>query len=226
MRYPLFSHCVLPLRVFLILLGVAIVLGCAPSYEQGPVPPLPDGCPSDNPPSNNSELAACLTALEFDTLEAAGDEQRLTIFETAAGVPGGPCPPGVPDSVRSCRHGPLAVIQPEINSHLHGQNELKAGRIIAKLRIPASEKDSYEKLAMVPGHTTYWWVQRDPRRPDSSAGRSVYITEVKGQQPLPMKEYPLVYVRHEGKFKQALARWVWDPTDEKTQGSCSQGCCR
>jgi hypothetical protein len=206
---------------------MATLEGCAPSPEPGPVPPLPDGCPPGNPPSNATELAACLTVLKFDDLDAAGDQQRLTILDTISDSPGGPCPPDVPASVRSCRPGPLATIQPEINSYRYGANELEAGRIIAKISVPTSEKESYEKLALRPGHATYWWVQKRRNQPDSNAGRSVYITEVKqGEQSLPMKEYSLEYLRHDGRFKQALARWVWDPTDEKTQGSCSQGCCR
>jgi hypothetical protein len=202
-------------------------IGCAggPPYD-GSVPPLPAGCPSDAPPLSAAQLDACLTALDFDTLEAAGDAQLLTVFNTRPGAPGGPCPPGVPDTVISCRHGPLAVIEPEINSFRYSSDDLAHGRIIAKLSVKG-QTEGYDKLALAPGHDTYWWVLKDPRKPDSAAGRSVYITHMKGSTDrLPNKEYVLQYVKHVGRFKQGLARWVWDPKDEKTQGSCSQGCCR
>jgi hypothetical protein len=225
MRHPQYGRCLLPCCLQLILLGITIISGCAPSREPGPVPPLPAGCPANNPPSNSTELTACLTALDFDDLDAAGDQQRLTILDTASASPETSCPPDVPATVRSCRPGPLATIQPEVNSHRYGANELRYGRIIARLSVPPGEKDAYEKLALLPGHTTYWWVQKVPGQPNSKAGRSVYITDVK-QGKLPFKEYSLEYVPHDGRFKQALARWVWDPQDEKTQGSCSQGCCR
>jgi hypothetical protein len=228
MKSSLLGRWQLALHIFTITsLAGAISSGCARSYEPGPVPPLPDGCPPNAPPSNTTQLRACLAVLDFDPLEAAGDEQRLTIFDTASGSPGSPCPPGVPDAVRSCRHGPLAVIQPEINSYRYSYNDLKSGRIIAKLFLRKDEKEPYEKLGLQPGDTTYWWVQKIPGQPDNNAGRSVYITVTKqGSGGLLAKNYALQYVPHEGKFKQALARWVWDPTDEKTQGSCSQGCCR
>jgi hypothetical protein len=51
----------------------------------------------------------------------------------------------------------------------------------------------------------------------------VYLT-VTGDRVRP-KEFPLKYTEHYDGFKQAVARWVWDPTDETTQGSCGQGCC-
>jgi hypothetical protein len=223
MRHPLVRRYSIPLRACLLLLCMATVWACARSPEPGPVPPLPDGCPANNPPSNPTELAACLTVLKFDDLDAAGDQQRLTIIDIT-GSTGGQCPPDVKPTSR-CRPGPFATIQPETNSHLLEQTELREGRIIAKLFIPPGEKDSYEKLAMRPGFATYWWVQKIPGQPDSNAGRSVYVTQVK-QGTLPKKEYSLEFVPHSGSFKQALARWIWDPEDEKTQGSCSQGCCR
>jgi hypothetical protein len=210
---------------------------------------LPTGCEAGAPPSSAAALKACLTGLAFDTLEAAGDKQVLTIIENG---PGSPCP-GRKDETRSCRYGPLATIQPEMNSFTHKYDALHQVRIIARLFIPRSEKDKYDSLALAPGATTYWWVQvtktqrefesagsghadhpDEEQPPDENKydgqgkkevyGRSFFISQ-RGDS-LVIRERPLYYRKHKGKFKQALARWVWDPDDETSQGSCGQGCCR
>jgi hypothetical protein len=208
----------------------------------GPVPELPLGCPPNAPPSTPTELQACRTALQFDTLEAAGDDQVLTVIEAR---PGSPCP-GSKNPALSCRYGPQAVIQPEMRSHDLKFRHLKEGRIIATLFLKPGEKVPYDSLAMVPDSASYWWVQlTDTTEKDFddkyskseregqvhgkkySYGRSVFVSAAPGKDgKLLNREYRLQYVKHPDKFKQALARWVWDPDDEKTQGSCGQGCCR
>jgi hypothetical protein len=170
---------------------------------------LPPGCKPNRPPSTRAELSACLDSLDFeDSIEAVGDQQQLMIYP--------PCP-------GSCRYGPLATIQPEKHSHLYSDPELKEGRIIAKLFLGPKETKGYKKLGLVPGGVTYWWVQKSSDKYDN-AGRSVYLTLV-GERVAPPVEDTLKYVRHPNGFKQAVARWVWDPLDEKTQGTCGQGCC-
>jgi hypothetical protein len=210
---------------------------------------LPPGCEANAPPSTPAALKACVEGLEFSTLEAAGDEQVLTIVENGQGSS---CPGSV-DKGRSCRYGPLATIQPEVTSYELKYPALHEGRIIARLFVPAGEKAKYDSLALAPGATTYWWVQvtkskREYESADSGYvayptnkqpdgvqhydkqqkkevyGRSVFVSEQEGK--LVMKERPLYYRKHVGKFKQALARWVWDPDDETAQGSCGSGCCR
>ncbi|MGH7509250.1 MAG: hypothetical protein ACREMZ_07240 [Gemmatimonadales bacterium] len=227
--------------------GMALALGatcaaCARPKDRTQPSPLPAGCPSDTPPSTTAQLQACLTVLDFDTVEAVGDEQVLTVIEKRKGSP---CP-GSTDSTPSCRYGPRATIEPEIHSHQHQLSDLNEGRIIARLSLAADQTEGYEKLSVVNGHPTYWWVQLAPRteadlkrkylenREEEGSysrkvpfGRSVFVSAVPGEGGgLVMKEYPLDYTPHHGRFKQALARWVWDPEDEKTQGSCGQGCCR
>jgi hypothetical protein len=157
------------------------------------------------------ELEACLHGLDFEeSIEAVGDQQRLMINP--------PCP-------GPCRYGPLATIQPEKHSHLYNDAQLKEGRIIARLQLDSLETKDYKKLNLVPGGITYWWVQKTSEDRED-AGRSVYITLAGDRVVPPPKEYPLKYIKHYNGFKQAVARWVWDPTDEKTQGTCGQGCCR
>jgi hypothetical protein len=168
-------------------------------------PGLPKGCKANDPPANPAELKACLDSLAFDPIEAVGDEQPLMIN------------PGAPT------YGPLAKIEPEKHSHLyHEYKELREGRIIAKLFLRPHQK-GYSKLGLVPGDTTYWWVQKTSED-TANAGRSVYVT-LSGNKVL-KKEYTLRYTEHpEGSFKQAVARWIWDPKDETPQGTCGQGCC-
>jgi hypothetical protein len=199
------------------------------------------GCGTQGPPSTLAALRECVRPMGFDTLEAAGDEQALTII----GNDGLSCP-GTKDRARSCRYGPIARIQPESTSHRHKLSDLREGRIIAKLVLPEGETQRYDSLALVPRKPTYWWVQiteksegdlykkashyeqhkHDPYGKQDSVGVSLFISEEPAGNGLLMKRYPLYYVKHEGKFKQALARWIWDPNDEKAQGSCGQGCCR
>jgi hypothetical protein len=200
------------------------------------------GCGGGGPPSTLAALRECVMKMGFDTLEAAGDEQVLTIVEKTGGVP---CP-GSRDGARSCSYGPIATIQPESTSHNHKFPDLREGRIIAKLFLPTGEQKRYDSLALVPGKPTYWWVQiTEKSEPDlykkashferhkhdqygkqDSVGVSLFISEEPSGNGLLTRRYPLYYLRHDKKFKQALTRWIWDPNDEKAQGSCGQGCCR
>lgn len=203
------------------LLGTA-AFGCGYSGP-GLVTPLPPGCPADSPPSTATELDACTTGLVFEDLEAAGDQQRLIVFEKTGGSP---CPPGVPDSIGSCRAGPLAKIEPETHSHLRSYSELKRGRIIARLSLAQGETEDYDKLALARDRITYWWVQLTNTTDTLNAGKSYYVRKGEnGATKLVQQDYVLRYTPHPDRFKQALARFIWDPTDDKTQGSCSQGCC-
>jgi hypothetical protein len=133
-----------------------------------------------------------------------------------------------------------------MRSHDLKFRHLSEGRIIATLFLKPGEKVPYDSLALVPDSATYWWVQVTERTEKDlddkysksqkegqvhgkkySYGRSVFVSAAPGKDgKLLNKEYQLQYVKHPDKFKQALARWVWDPDDEKTQGSCGQGCCR
>ena len=40
---------------------------------------LPSGCPDSAAPSDTTQLGACLQGLDFDTVPAIGDEQRLMV---------------------------------------------------------------------------------------------------------------------------------------------------
>ncbi|HEV7365971.1 MAG TPA: hypothetical protein VGN76_09025 [Gemmatimonadales bacterium] len=163
---------------------------------------LPRGCAL---PTRPEELKTCIADLKFDDLELAGDDQPLSVCRTG-----------------QCTQGPRATIQPEKSSHLYREADLSRGRIIAKLFLNKDSKDRYDKLGMSPGDTTYWWVQKEM---GDTLGQSYYLTVTAGR--LVPKKFTLHFESYRGApFKQALARWLWDPNDEKTQGTCSSGTCK
>jgi hypothetical protein len=177
-------------------------------------PPLPQGCPAKGPPKTRKELDACVGSLQFDTLALVGDEQRLLVV----GQGGWPCPD---NSKRVCRHGPLAKIEPATVAHQYSDDDLKQGRIIARLFVRRGDK-GYPKLALTPGDTTYWWVQRDT----GQLGRSLFISQatvrdslLTREDTLHVEEYP------RGTFMRALARWFWLEDDETAKGTCGSATC-
>jgi hypothetical protein len=175
------------------------------------------GCPAGTAPANTSQLGQCLAGLTFDTVAAVGDEQRLMVRGSGTGAA---CRGG--DTTQTCRHGPLAKIEPVVGAHQRDTTELNGGRIIARLFLRGAETESYPKLGLTAGDTVYWWVKRiSPTKAishymkfsqDSVAATPVDTIDIEVHPP--------------GTFKQALARFIWDDADEKTQGPCGVGCCR
>lgn len=214
MRSALASRA-LALRVFPLALVCTTAVACqnksvsrdtgdsvtAPPAVRSEAPRPGADCPKGAPPSDATQLKACLDGIEFETVPALGDEQRLM--------------------VQPRRHGPLTKIEPVLNSHEYSQDDLKEGRIIARFTSGPGEA-GYPKLGIVAGQTTYWWVQIDET---GRAGRSFYISEGKGEK-LSSTPDQLKVDPHPGKFKQAVARWVWYEDDEKGQGTCGQACCK
>jgi hypothetical protein len=172
---------------------------------------LAAGCPVGQPPSTRADLTTCLRNVDFDSVKGAGDEQRLMINP--------PCPPG------PCRHGPLAIIQPEKKSHQHTDADLQEGRIIAKLFLRPGQTQNYPKLGLYPGSVTYWWVHQT----SAGGGRSVYIRYDTGQHVMSAAvDTTFALDQHSNyEFKQALARWGWSDRDETAWGTCKRdACCR
>jgi hypothetical protein len=188
-------------------------VGCGTRTEPPGVPPVPGvsevaECPSEGPPTTPAQLKACVGKISFDTLELAGDEQRLMVNP--------PCP-------GSCRHGPLAKIEPAKGAHEYSDGDLKQGRIIARLFVRSGEK-GYPKLALVPGYTTYWWVQKDAT---GRGGRSLFISEATvGNRPVTERRRLEVYSYPEGTFNRAIARWFWLEDDETAKGTCGSATCK
>jgi len=181
------------------------------------LPVMDKDCPLGEPPTTKAELDACLKSeLKFDDRPLLGDEQRLMVFDTKSGPP---CP-GAP-TLRNCRLGPLARIQPEMHAHQWDRTLVqREGRLIARMTLSSSKEERYPKLALIPGHVTYWWVLIDP---SGTGGRSRFVSDsVKPDGTLYFVERKLVVEEsRRNSFQHAIARWLWLPDDETSKGNCS-----
>jgi hypothetical protein len=202
----------LAIRIGFLTIFAGLCVGCGTRTEPPVVSPvLEDGvaqCPKEGPPTNPAQLRACVGEVTFDTLELAGDEQRLMVNP--------PCP-------GSCQYGPLAKIEPVVGAQDYGEDELQRGRIIARLFVRRGEK-GYPKLAIVSGYTTYWWVQTNAT---GRAGRSLFISEAMvGNQLMTVRRQLEVYPYPEGTFRRAIAGWYWLEQDETAKGTCGSATCK
>lgn len=220
---PRYWRPVLGIGALTILLGT-LWMGCNPKQETPPavrgdttatLPQLDDKCPRGEPPTTPEQLDACRKGFTFDEQDLAGDQQRLMVFDSLRG----PLCPGA-RTIRNCRLGPLATIQPEVHSYQWSDSTVrKEGRIIARLFLDDKEKVGYPKLALVPGHQTYWWVQIGP---DGKTGRSFYISDsVKADGTLLNVKRGLEVERYREKAVKAIARWLWLADDETGKGTCT-----
>jgi hypothetical protein len=205
-----------------VLCSLGMVLGTACTTKLTYVQPfpnfqtmsLPPGCPVNSAPADTSQLRACLTGLEFDTTEIAGDEQRLMIRDSGAG------PRCHGDIFHACRYGPLAKIEPVKGAHTYADSVLEEGRIIARMFLRPGETEPYPKFGLVAGDTTYWWVS-------ITKDSSYFVHPVSMSDSLVPVRRPLERNPHpDGSFQQALARWVWSEDDEKANGNCGSSCCK
>ena len=177
---------------------------------------LPSGCPSGTAPADTAQLTACLNGIEFDTTESIGDEQRLMVIGSGPGT-GLPC---FGDSTHTCRYGPLAKIEPVKGAQTYSDTALAQGRIIARMFLRSGETEEYPKFGLVPGDTTYWWVNIDQ-------DTSMFVHRVSGDPDLNTTERGLERNAHpEETYQQAFANWVWDETDERANGTCGSSCCK
>jgi len=178
---------------------------------------LPRGCPPGSPPTNTTQLNACLRGIEFDTMEFVGDEQRLMVRELRGR--GLPCF-GEKDSGFTCRYGPLAKVEPVKGAELYSKEAMAEGRIIARIYLRPRETESYDKFNLAPGDITYWWVKFEP-------DTSQFIRKSARGAELSLQGRQLSKTPHPpGSFQQAFAQWVWDPTDEKLNAGCPGACCK
>lgn len=218
-----FGHWRLVLRTGLAALGVGIFTACCP---EGPKPPQPvKACPVGKPPSNASELEACLQGFDFDTTYEVGDEQPLAVITQGQG----PACPGDTTGSLTCRYGPIAKIEPLVGAHRYSEQDLRQGRFIARIRI-TSGKEEYAKLGLKPGAVTYWWVQTDEA---GTGGVSQYITLSKDRifSSVPPSKLERTLYRGDRdsygyrKIYRAIARWLWTLKDETGKGTCGAGKC-
>jgi hypothetical protein len=204
------------IRIGLTMLAGWLCVACGTSrIESPPVSPVIEDsgvaqCPEKGPPTTRAELKGCVANIRdgFDTNELVGDEQRLMLNP--------PCP-------RPCTYGPLAKIEPAIGAQDYSDDELREGRIIARLSVRTGEK-RYPKLALVPGYFTYWWVQRDSRQ----GGVSYFISEAMVGNRLMMTKSDSLKVEEyrDRPFQRAIAGWLWSDMDETAQGTCGSSSCK
>lgn len=142
------------------------------------------------------------TSLNYDTVAAVGDQQRLMI---------GKCPD-------DCRYGPLVDIQPEFGAAFLTTKTLGEGRIVG--RFVNLGQAPYEKLAIPAGQVSYVWVDFI----DNSW--RAYI--VPSDEKLPITSRKMQYEQHETKrWGLSIARWKWREDDEQAWFTCTElGCCK
>jgi hypothetical protein len=207
------------LRTGVVFLVGGVFTACCP---KPPAPPQPvSACPRNRAPATPAELASCLEGFAFDTGYEVSDEQPLTIIGTTRGLP---CPG---DSKLSCQYGPIARIEPLIGAQNYSEEDLRQGRIIARISVPRTETQRYEKYGLIPGDTTYWWVQTDST---GKQGKSVFVTAT-GERTLPSVPRDLVREPYDAKayrgekIRRASARWIWTLEDETAKGNCGAAGC-
>ena len=212
------------MRTAIALLAGIVFTACCPTPPPAPQPA--SDCLAGTAPSTRAQLDACLKGLVFDTSYGASDEQPLAVITTSST---GPRCPG--DTTKSCRYGPIARIEPAIGAQRYSDSDLRQGRIIARLSIPATEREGYPKYGLNPGDLTYWWVRTD----SDTSGISKFITRRKDGSidTLPsraLKREP-DKARYEGKvpeevrWQRAYARWIWSLKDEEAKVRCGSGGC-
>jgi hypothetical protein len=179
------------------------------------IPPPP--CASTAAPTDTTKLGGCLQGLHFDAVAAVGDEQRLLVHEPGAGAK---CHGS--DTTHSCRHGPLAKIEPVKEDSVRDTTALNQGAIIARLFLRSEPTDSYPKLGLFQTDTTYWWIQRK----SATTALSMYVRRSGDSVVHTPLDTITIELHPPGTFKQGLARFIWDDNDETTQGRCGTGCCK
>jgi hypothetical protein len=206
----------LPFRVGIALVAGVIFTACCP---EAPRPPQPvKACPRGVAPSTQAELDACLEGLAFDTAYEASDEQPLSVITRGSGPP---CPGDTSRSL-TCSYGPLAKIEPVIGAHRYSEDDLRQGRIIARISVGSSETQDYPKYGLKPGRTTYWWVKIGSTAERDS---SYFVTDPqRGKEPVARKLFRTMY-KEGAKVYRAIARWIWTLDDETAKGPCGAAKC-
>jgi hypothetical protein len=223
------------IRIALVV-GIALIVGiiftaCCPKPTPAPQPGA--ACPKGAPPSDQTQLEACLNGIEFDSTYEASDSQPLTVIDSTPSSSNLPCPGDRVGSPRRCRYGPIAKIEPAIGAQSYSEEDLRQGRIIARLWIPATEKEDYPKYNLKVGLRTYWWVRTDET---GEKGKSVFLTiDQRGAVDTLGRTLQRERYREDGdkgngrnrlsKWWRAVARWIWSLEDEVAKGKCGAGGC-
>ncbi len=117
-----------------------------------------------------------------------------------------------------------AAVSPFTCAHDYTREELKAGRLIARINADAAYNPKDKDTPPVPAGVSYVWVEFRPGTGPSSGWKAAIIP--KGD-PTNTQVVGVVYQAYAGPARGfSEARWVFDPTDDHLWASCAQnGCC-
>jgi hypothetical protein len=193
--------------VIALLLVIVALLSC---YRSGYPAPRAPSFSGKLDTINRSTVLAYARSLVYDTQPGAGDEQRLMVGTT--------CPPWTPGG--NCVYGPRARIEPQRGAHaISDSNDLAAGRIVARILVTDS---AYAKLNLRAGDTTYWWVYND-----GGYWRSTFVSSDTGVALTHDSLYFHVPRDPSYKWRQAIARFYWEESDEGLWVTCTGSrCCK
>ena len=197
------GHTPAVLLLLIAVLGLALgwCLACAKGYRATPGQTF--GGKVDS--ASRSAVLAYATSLEWDSTPGASDEQRLLTDSVCYAAP--------------CTVGPLVRIDPEFGAYRVRRAGIRAGRFIA--RLVNLDSIAYPKLNLLPHGTTYWWVDST-----DTGLRSVFVSSdtsvALDTALLIVHDYPNNY-----RWRQAIAKFVWVPTDEQLWTACdTKYCCK
>lgn len=159
---------------------------------------------------SSAALAEYVAKLEFDTSHAVSDEQRLMVLERD-----------------SMRHGVLARVEPEVGSAGLTRQNVKEGRIIARIVVRSRDKKTrstaYPTLGIVDS-VSYLYVHQYPSV-DGKPGEWEAVmmgtsSKSKVYLDLDVQDHPRRYPYL------SIARWIWSQNDEHFWGTCGPDCCQ
>ena len=182
----------------LVVLAAAVALsGCPRQRPLGDAPPDPKfGRDIENVP--RAEVITYAQSLSYVRTVGHFDRQPLL---------SGPC------TTTTCPYATTASIEPVQGSHLIRPDDLRSGRIIARI---VNEGDGrYSHVGLGARDTTWWWVDYRNGR-----WRSVFIPFTATDT---LVRRGTIYHRHPG-WQHSLARWVTGSVAEGW-GTCKPGGC-
>lgn len=169
------------------------------------------------------EYARELRFAEGDEYHWAWDKQHLHMVTTEAEED--------PQAVR----GPLGTIWPQFDSHANSRDDLRRGRILAKIELDGP----YPRLGL-PAGVSYVWVdgtssatrQAQPTRTIRQSGaqerpsyRAVIVPEDPDVEPVERDVYEWVHPEGGPRVQLPLARWLWSADGVIAWFTCGGYCC-
>lgn len=158
---------------------------------------------------DSAALARHVAGLEFDTSHAVTDEQRLMVLEKGG-----------------MRHGVLARIEPEVGAAMLTRENVKDGRVIARVVVRSPDKitrsTTYATLGIVDS-VSHLYVMQFPAVGGTPARWTAFMLGSSGSKvelELDVQDHPRRYPYL------SIARWIWSHNDEHLWGTCGPDCCQ